>query len=361
MSTQTPTAAPPPSTIEDVTDAEVVSHGQDLVRSEPVQLAVTPQVGASELVDRLAVIREAMDNAMIAEVDYGVIPGTGSKPTLLKPGAEKLGVLFQLDVQLENVKTWGPDDHLTVVSRATAFHAPTGARVGYGEGVCTTRERKYAYRQQSRTCPACGLEAIIKGKEEYGGGWVCFKKKGGCGAKFPDGDKTIEGQKVGEIENPDLPDLWNTTVKMAEKRARVDVILAVTGASALFTQDVEDTQQPERTAESTPAVGPAYGKAAEEKQVASTRAALGFLLGCEPAANAVGLILNDLEKRAGGYLPHLPLAAIALAAKAVRDRQAPAEEPGEGDPAGETEEDRREREDAERIVAEVEAEGHENA
>lgn len=37
---------------------------------------------------------------------------------------------------------------------------------------------------QDKTCPKCGAAAIIKGKEEYGGGWVCFKKKGGCGAKF---------------------------------------------------------------------------------------------------------------------------------------------------------------------------------
>jgi hypothetical protein len=33
-------------------------------------------------------------------------------------------------------------------------------------------------------CPTCGVNAIIKGKEEYGGGWLCFKKKGGCGDKF---------------------------------------------------------------------------------------------------------------------------------------------------------------------------------
>lgn len=36
-------------------------------------------------------------------------------------------------------------------------------------------------------CPVCGVAAIIKGREEYGGGWLCFKKKGGCGAKWPDG------------------------------------------------------------------------------------------------------------------------------------------------------------------------------
>lgn len=218
-------------------------------------LAVTPNVGAGELVARLDVIREAMNTAMVKDVDYGVIPGTGSKPTLLKPGAEKLGVLFQLDVQLANKKNWD-GEHLTVESCATVFHAPTGTRLGYGEGMCTSRERKYGKRKQERTCPACGVAAIIKGKAEYGGGWVCFKKKNGCGAKYTDGTPEIETQAVGEVENPDLPDTWNTVVKMAEKRARIDAVLAVTGASALFTQDVEDFHPNEPAA---PPPAPARG------------------------------------------------------------------------------------------------------
>lgn len=202
-------------------------------------LAVTPQVKASELVERLSVIREAMDTAMKKDIDYGLVPGT-DKPTLFKPGAEKLSVLFQLDLQVTNAKSWGPGDHLTVESKATAFHAPSGQRLGSGEGMCTTKEKKYAVRKQERTCPSCGVAAVIKGKKEYGGGWLCWKKRDGCGAKFHDGDPAIESQPVGEIENPELPDLWNTVVKMAQKRARVDAVLAVTGASALFTQDVED-------------------------------------------------------------------------------------------------------------------------
>lgn len=217
--------------------------GQELevVEAAPLaRVAVAPQVQAEELVSRLTVIREAMQTAMQENVDYGVIPGTGSKPTLLKPGAEKLGALFQLDVQLENEKTWHDDGHLTVVSRATVFHQPTGARLGSGEGICTTREAKYAYRQAERTCPSCGKPAIIKGKQEYGGGWVCFKKKDGCGAKFHDGETSIEGQKAGKVPNENLADTYNTVDKMASKRARVDAVLAVTGASALFTQDVED-------------------------------------------------------------------------------------------------------------------------
>ena len=233
-------------TDEPVIDGVVVDDPdrRELVPAGPgTALAVTPTVQASELVERLDVIREAQAHAMVRDVDYGVIPGT-NKPTLLKPGAEKLSVLFQLDVQLpraEEVKTWGPGDHLTVEAHAIVYHAPTGARLGSGEGVCSTRERKYAKRKQERICPDCGMAAVIKGKAEYGGGWLCFRKKDGCGAKWRDGDPVIEAQPVGEIDNPDLPDLWNTVTKMARKRARVDAVLAVTGASALFTQDVEDT------------------------------------------------------------------------------------------------------------------------
>jgi hypothetical protein len=40
-------------------------------------------------------------------------------------------------------------------------------------------------------CPNCGKDAIIKGREEYGGGWLCYKKNGGCGAKFTTDPATI--------------------------------------------------------------------------------------------------------------------------------------------------------------------------
>lgn len=40
-------------------------------------------------------------------------------------------------------------------------------------------------------CPGCGeTKAVIKGKAEYGGGYLCFKKKGGCGAKWANEPKT---------------------------------------------------------------------------------------------------------------------------------------------------------------------------
>ena len=38
---------------------------------------------------------------------------------------------------------------------------------------------------RARPCPKCGVVGhLMKGKEEYGGGWLCYKKNGGCNAKF---------------------------------------------------------------------------------------------------------------------------------------------------------------------------------
>jgi hypothetical protein len=232
-------AEPEQETIEGT--AVEVSHVPAVIPTVPPSLSVVPSVPASELVERLDVIKQAMTTAMVRDIDYGIIPGTGTKPTLLKPGAEKLAVLFQFDVQTAIEKTWGPGDHLTADAKVTVFHAPTGARLGGGEGMCSTREKKYGKRKQERLCPQCGKPAVIQGKAEYGGGWLCWKKRDGCNAKFADNDPQIVGQETGEIDNPDLPDMWNTVVKMAKKRGIIDAILLTTGASAMFTQDLEDT------------------------------------------------------------------------------------------------------------------------
>lgn len=261
------------SSAEAVVDAEVVEERAEapmaVVPLKPPTLAVTPQVEATELKARLDVIQEAQEKAMVENTDYGVIPGT-NKPTLLKPGAEKLSVLFQLDVQLSNEKRWGPGDHLTVVSKATVFHAPTGSRLGFGEGICSTREKKYAYRTANLVCPECRQETVLASKKEPG--WFCWKKRGGCGANFGPDDQRIKGQKLGQVDNPDLPDTWNTVVKMAEKRARVDAVLAVTGASALFTQDVEDQEAPQE-AEPSPSAPQGIGETAALELLALLKAA----------------------------------------------------------------------------------------
>jgi hypothetical protein len=197
------------------------------------------EVSVEDVIAQRDKIKQVMERVMTDGVHFGVIPGV-KKPTLFKAGAEVLNTTFRLAPSYHSERTFGDDGHLTVVSKCVLTHAPSGIVLGEGEGLCSSREAKYAYRQAKRTCPACGAEAIIKGKAEYGGGWLCWKKQDGCGAKFSDGDAAVESQEAGKVDNPELPDTWNTVLKMAAKRALVAAVLNCTAASDIFTQDVED-------------------------------------------------------------------------------------------------------------------------
>lgn len=239
----------------EVVEAEVV--GTSIEQRPKQNLAVAPELTIEELVAQVAKVQQAMKKVMHKDEHYGVIPGT-QRPTLYKPGAEKLMLLFRLAPSYDTDKTFHDDGHLTVTAICNLVHGPTGIFVAAGEGMCSTKEAKYAYRNAQRVCPECGVAAIIKGKREYGGGWLCFKKKEGCGAKFPDGDEAIESQEVGRIPNPDVPDSYNTVLKMACKRALIAAVLNGTAASDIFTQDVEDFKEsgsasvPEQSREAEP-------------------------------------------------------------------------------------------------------------
>lgn len=236
----------------EIQDAEVVESHELERRS--VSIATADELSVDQVMAQVHKIQAVMQQAMKENEHYGVIPGT-NKPTLLKPGAEKLCLTFRLAPKPEVHETWHDDGHYTVRAVMTLTHIPTGNFVAAGEGLCSTREAKYAYRNANRRCPACGEEAIIKGKQEYGGGWVCFKKKNGCGQKFQDGEPAIESQQQGRVSNPDLADSYNTVLKMACKRALVAAVLNGTAASDIFTQDIEDSSGTER-ASSTPSASP---------------------------------------------------------------------------------------------------------
>lgn len=208
-------------------------------------LAVMPVFGIREAIERRKIIIEYTRELMVAGRDYGAIPGT-DKNTLLKPGAEKLCSLFGLTPRfpiVDKAEDWTGERHggepffyyLVKCSLWRGDHL-----IAEGDGSCNSWEKKYRWREEQRKCPQCEQAAIIKGKKEYGGGWLCFKKKGGCGAKFKDGDASIEGQTVGAIPNPDICDLPNTILKMAQKRALVGATLIAVNASEFFTQDIED-------------------------------------------------------------------------------------------------------------------------
>lgn len=247
-----------------------------IVVRPPESLAYRHELTVEELAAQVGKIHDVMRTLMKPDTHYGVIPGT-RKPTLYKPGAELLCMLFRLDPQyvVEKIRD---GDHLAVESVVTLYHIPTGLRMGSGMGSCSTREAKYAYRRSGRKCPTCGKEdTIIKGRAEYGGGWLCFAKKGGCGAKFKDGDVTIEGQQTEErVANPDLPDTHNTVLKMSNKRGLVAAVLNVTAASEIFTQDIAKRDEDEGPADSEDAPPPREeaGAAATPPPAASNGAAV---------------------------------------------------------------------------------------
>lgn len=212
----------------------------DLVKRDQTEAIVKNEMTVTEIVGHVQLIQNVMAYVMKEGEHYGIIPGCGSKPALLKPGAEKLSLTFRLAPKYQIKKTDLPNNHREYEITCRLVHINTGQVFGEGVGSCSTMESKYRWRESQRKCPKCGATAIIKGKAEYGGGWLCFQKKGGCNAKFKDGDTSIEGQICGKVENPDIVDQYNTVLKMAKKRAHVDATLTATAASDIFAQDIED-------------------------------------------------------------------------------------------------------------------------
>lgn len=246
-------------------DAEFEERGTALAPASPVW---TPSFAVA--VDDAIFMKKQKNRffleVMEADKHYGVIPGTGTKPTLLKPGAEMLLANMGLQPSLTDeeapiVDVTG-DDHggeaYIHYRRVCRIYRQTGPKeddrmiVAQASGSCSSWEPKYRYRNGQITCPQCGKQSVIKGKKEYGGGWICFAKKGGCGAKFADRDAAITSQETGKVANPDIAELENTILKMADKRALVAATLLATGCSDIFTQDIEDMSSAQAPAAAAP-------------------------------------------------------------------------------------------------------------
>ena len=115
--------------------------------------------------------------------DYGVIPGT-DKPTLLKPGAEKILMLMGLTSEYHITERIQDYDEGFFAFTVRCELYKNGMKVTEGVGHCNTKEKKY--------------------------------------------------------RNQDPYTLANTCLKMAKKRAQIDATLTVASLSEVFTQDIED-------------------------------------------------------------------------------------------------------------------------
>ncbi|MBN1206368.1 MAG: hypothetical protein JXB05_15755 [Myxococcaceae bacterium] len=232
----------------------------EMIRSEstvpaPRRAQLSTELLREEL-EQHQILAQYVKQCMVEGTDYGRILGS-EKPTLLKPGAEKLIDLFGCTPEFTLVPEFCHEDFesgfFKYTFRCRIVSRELGTVLAEGYGSANSRESRFRWRTAHRKCPACGKDTIIQGKSEYGGGWVCFKKKGGCGEKYVAADERITRQSVGRVVHENIADLDNTILKMAKKRAQVDGAIALARCSDMFTQDVEDFTPPELGAVTAPA------------------------------------------------------------------------------------------------------------
>lgn len=188
----------------------------------------------------LKAIRTFVHEEMREGLDYGKIPGTGDKPTLLLPGAQKVAMMYNTMPEYDVERIEIGNGHLECLVKTRLVSRSSGMTVSTGFGSCSSMESKYRWRNAARACPKCGAAAIITSRPEYGSGFVCYGKKGGCGAKFRDHDPSITGQESGRVENTDIHDIRNTVLKMGLKRSIVSAAMSLGCMAELFTQDLDD-------------------------------------------------------------------------------------------------------------------------
>lgn len=140
----------------------------------------------SGVMNRINQFQHVVHSQLKPKVDFGVIPGTGSKPTLLKPGAEKILMLMGVTSEYELVERVQDYDKGFFAFTVRCILSKRGQVVTEGLGHCNSREKKYT------------------------------------------------------SEKVDPYTIANTCLKMAKKRAQVDATLTIASLSDVFTQDIED-------------------------------------------------------------------------------------------------------------------------
>lgn len=177
----------------EIVEAEIIDERPPMVTKavavveDPHTYRPTLVLDAGEARHLVEQVKAMQRSVLLEGTDYMTIPGTG-KPSLLKPGAERLMQVFglghrmeQLDIQYEDGKAHGVTYRCTVT--------------------------KMMMDGRELTVSSCDGHAS---REE--GKW----------RKAP----------------------WNTIIKMAQKRSLVGACLTATATSGLFTQDMEDQERP---------------------------------------------------------------------------------------------------------------------
>jgi hypothetical protein len=173
---------------------------------------------AAEIRAQVNRIQEVMKAVMKKDVHYGVITGT-QKPTLYKAGSEVLLSTFRIavELQVEDLAMGSGEAHYRVLARGR--HQTSGIVIGEGIGECSSLEEKYRWR--AAVCDEEFEETALDRRR------VKYKKWNG------------KVDRVKQVRT-EPADIANTVLKMAKKRAQIDLCLTGLAASDVFSQDIED-------------------------------------------------------------------------------------------------------------------------
>lgn len=199
--------------VEEIIEAEVVTPSRPLpVRRESVAGLIRPVAKPSEVLEVQEATRELIAQTLKEDRDYGTIPGT-KKPTLYKPGAERINAAFGCAAQYKIIEKEIDHDRLTAyVKRSWKWGQAKGEKIWSEEAG-----------------QALGLYRYVL---------LCQLVHRESGVTIGEGVGSCSTMEAKYIDRP--RDLENTVLKMAKKRAYVDATLTTFGLSEQFTQDVED-------------------------------------------------------------------------------------------------------------------------
>lgn len=192
----------------------------------------TLAISVDQAVEQYEAFQRFKSRVLKEGVDYGTIPGT-DKPSLWKPGAEKLCNAFALSAELvltDKVEMW-EEGFFYYEYECRLIHRRTGSLVATCHGSANSREGRYRWRYLTESKATAEDKARAVRTETRNGKY---------------GEYTVY-----VVENDDPYTLVNTFQKMAQKRAFVGAVLLATNASDSFTQDLEDmdefvSSEPER-------------------------------------------------------------------------------------------------------------------
>jgi hypothetical protein len=179
---------------------------------------------------------------------FGKVPGI-PRPMCFEPGLELIMRYFQLkrgptykeEIPLDNIVMDNGKvitGHIKVKAWTVVLNGETGLPVYVLEGSASTKETKHRFRGGGVKCPACGEKIRESVKNKTTNHYYCWKEKGGCGANYDKGDKTIEDQPTGMWENENPIDQQPTVEEMAVIRA-LRKIIKFTGMSRYFIENPE--------------------------------------------------------------------------------------------------------------------------